>query len=184
MAWRAARGRRFDDDKPTICLYIERSKNANIVVYEARIDGEGAAAKLQTPDALDAYWLDRDPEYQAKARAKGKNDDREDLNMLERNFAYGVSCDHVAPDQPVVVQFVAIAKRRMTLELDDETKLPVVKCNLRPEGCPDPLVCIVERVWVQSTEPKHFWQMPSVEYIDIHGYVVATGEAVVERVKS
>ena len=35
------------------------------------------------------YWMDIDPEYVKAARAKGKMHDREELNMIERQFAYG-----------------------------------------------------------------------------------------------
>lgn len=72
-------------ENPNIMFVISRTKNKNIVVYEARVD----AGAIRAADPVDAYWLDIDPEYMAKNRAKGKDSDREDLNMIERRMAYG-----------------------------------------------------------------------------------------------
>lgn len=70
---------------PNILFIISRSKNKNIVVYEAKMEG----GTIKASDPIDAYWLDIDPEYVEKARAKGVESDRVDLNMIERNMAYG-----------------------------------------------------------------------------------------------
>ena len=48
---------------PNILFAIARSKNKNMVMYEAKMEGDKLAA---TP--LEGYWLDIDPEYQAAAR--------------------------------------------------------------------------------------------------------------------
>ena len=44
---------------PGVVLVIARSKNENVVVYEAMMDGD----RLRESDTCDAYWLDIDPDY-------------------------------------------------------------------------------------------------------------------------
>lgn len=134
------RGGRFPGDSTQICMVISRSKNANLVVYEALTGGPSTPstsldpANVESEDSapvpapptclgLDAYWLDVDPEYVAKNRAKGKSSDRDELNFIERRMAYGVSCEPAAATdivpggtQPWDVVFVALPSRRMRLE--------------------------------------------------------------------
>jgi hypothetical protein len=44
---------------------------------------------LDSKKPVDVYWMDVDPEYQKKARAKGITTDKSELNMVEKQFAYG-----------------------------------------------------------------------------------------------
>ena len=74
-------------DKETVLFWIERSKNKNIVVYEAE----------KTEDTLDhynnvvGYWLKIEPSYVAKNRQKGKKDDRVEINMVEKKVCFRVT---------------------------------------------------------------------------------------------
>jgi hypothetical protein len=49
---------------PNIIFYITRSKNRNLVLYEAMFDGEALNHKA----AVDAYWHDVEPSYVAANR--------------------------------------------------------------------------------------------------------------------
>lgn len=42
-------------------------------------------------------------------------------------------------------------------------------------------LCVVDKVYVKSIEPKRFYQLPTVEYIDVFGISLLTGEAKQER---
>ena len=93
---RLARGSRFQGDKPNIFLYVERSLNKNIVVYESPIeqaDGRSGAARvgLSLTEPVRAYWLDIDPTYVEKRRKKGILTDVEELNFIEKKMAYGIT---------------------------------------------------------------------------------------------
>jgi hypothetical protein len=187
------KGERFTGDTPNTVLFIQRSKNQNVVCYEASPDRQAA---LEDPKkAMVGYWMDIDPEYVAKARKKGKKDDRDELSALEHKFAYGYDCaqrKEISSDLPeelpnltqegLRVKFVAIPKRDMELRwrLDDGT--PVIITVLRPEG-QEPKICVLERVYVQSTEPKGFFSLPSVEYVELFGRT-DLGEELAERVKN
>lgn len=71
-----------------ILFFIARSKNKNLVIYEGKVSGDGHS--FDTAKAVDVYWLDLDPEYQAAKRKKGVTSDKEELNLVEKQFAYGV----------------------------------------------------------------------------------------------
>ena len=74
-------------ERPNILFIIERSKNMNIVVYEADVkDG-----KLDPKEPVKAFWLDIDPEYVKRA---GEKSDKVELSMVEWSMAYGYG-DHM-----------------------------------------------------------------------------------------
>jgi hypothetical protein len=178
------RGSRFPGDEADIALFIQRSKNQNVVCYKAVY--ENRSSDTLKPDApIDAYWLDVDPEYVKANRKNGKMDDRCELNLIDRTMAYGHS---VAPPTAVAgggspsqlgcfeVSFVALSDRKMMLtSVGGGT--PVVLSKVDGEDA------VVTRIYVKASEPKHFWQMPSVEYVELHGFNPVTGEAVLETVK-
>eukprot|EP00906_Rhabdomonas_costata_P028110 RCo039883 len=106
---------------PNIFCVITRSKNQNVVVYEANVkDG----AFPEKGDVLQVYWLDIDPEYVKKNRAKGKTDDREELIWMEKKIAYGAHA-HARPEPGTYeVHFVALPKQHAVLKMDPATKRP------------------------------------------------------------
>jgi hypothetical protein len=187
------RGSRFRGDTVNTVMVIERNKNQNVVCYEAITDKKAALEKPKK--ALVGYWMDIDPEYVAKMRAKGVEDDRAELSMIECKFAYGYECgplkkvNDIPEDLPglsteaLSVSFVAISDRSMQLRWRNSDGAPVLVTVLRAEG-KEPTICILERVWVQSTEPKHFYNMPTVEYVDLFGTTVEGDEKVTEHVVS
>ena len=174
----AKRGARFAGDKKTIALYIQRSKNLNVVVYDGTTvpSPEHGGRKLDPAAPIDAYWLDIDPAYQAKNRAKGKADDREELNFIDRWQAYGCKPKNIEA-LTAEVEFVALPKKdiRLTLEKDSATgeMVPVTRTTFN--GVAN---CVLERIWVESDESG--W-IPSVKYIDMFGLHPDTQAAVTER---
>jgi len=76
--------------KDTIAFWIERSKNKNIVVYEAFKDSD----TLDYYNNINAYWLELDPEHMKTNRKNGKLDDISKLTYVEQKMAYGVHVDN------------------------------------------------------------------------------------------
>src|SRR5688572_642291 len=63
--------------RPAGLFFIERNKNANIVVYEANLAADGL---FDAKNPVHAYWL-----------MKAEKGQREELNKIEREMAYGYS---------------------------------------------------------------------------------------------
>lgn len=156
---------------PNLIFLIERSKNKNVVVYEGILTAPG---KLNAEKPVDVYWQDIDPAYVAANRKAGKMDDRSDLNMIESQFAYGVSTKPAAKAGEYEVHLVALPDRAC-VELLDDKGLPQIRITLNGKQC------YLVRVYVHSVE-RWLNPMPKVEYVDISGYDIATGQLVTERV--
>ena len=141
---------------PEHLFVIERSKNANIVVYDAN---RGLGGDFSASEPVVAYWL--------LAGEKGK---REQLNVVERERAYGFD---IAPgDTPGTFSMAVRAdpKRRLTLRILNDC--PVVTA---PIGGRDG---ILQKLFVQS---KEGFPLPKVEYVAFFGQDVATGEPLYEK---
>ena len=309
---------RFNHDHHDTCMYIARSKNANVVAYTANLvdvntmqnveSGIGRHCVLRKEDPIHPYFVNLEPSYVEERRRKGIEYDCDDLNILERTMAYGVSATPIntesvlqywgrktpeafaelqrswvaggsaavsendeagedndddadrcktrasnltadsldtvlkawwAPFHPYVSHFVALptwpgivlclppmsrmdGSRRGSVK---ETSLtnssakpasaPSSNANSLPETektCttygihtePSPVtpqtgilaeddtvaviisfiddeLSVVEKVYVSSIEPKRFYQLPKVEYIEVFGVSLATGKPTYEK---
>ncbi len=90
---------------PTVFLIIKRSKNQNIVVYEANI----VNGVFDKDRPISVYWCDIDPAYRAKTRARGINHDRVELTSFEQSVVYGVTVSKRLSDKEVQFDFNAEA---------------------------------------------------------------------------
>jgi len=153
-------------NSPNIFLVISRSKNQNLVIYEAVKSGSDFNAEKP----VDVYWLDIDPEYVAKTRAKGVQDDRTELNMLEKQFAYGLSWTK-HKDGGYELKLVALPEKLLHLELGHDGKLHcwTTIAGQRASLC---------YVYVNSVDRT--LRLPKVVYVDLVGHT-ADGKPVFER---
>jgi Domain of unknown function (DUF4833) len=144
------------DACPAHLFVIERSKNANIVVYDAN---RGPAGDLESSEPVVVYWL-----------LNGQSDKREDLTRVQRDRAYGVEATPGDSPGTYSLVFKADGKRRLTV------------CTLN--GCPVATTPInnrngtLRRLFVQSKEDS---VLPKVEYIEFFGESVDTGEPLYEK---
>ena len=157
---------------PNVLFLIARSKNLNLVVYEAKLTSSGA---LDPSDPVTVYWLDIDPEYQKANRAKGISSDRVELGSIERRLAYGLSSTPVqGRSGEYQVRLVAFPDRVVTVSVDPATKRPVARMLIAGSQCQ------LERIYVTATE--HWLNpMPTVNHVDVTG-VDGTGKRVTERI--
>lgn len=148
---------------PRILFYIARSKNENIVVYEANVQN-GA---LDSKQPVLVYWLDIDPEYVKKNRAKGITTDKSELNTLENNFAYGVSFEaysgvETRNIQGYKVKLVALPARIVYVyTTTDSSGAVVVKATMYINK----RVAFIERIYVKSTD--RMIGLPKVDYAEV-----------------
>lgn len=90
---------------PNMLFYIQRSVNANTLVYAAHVDSPGRI----DPDApVDVYW-----------RWYNVDGHRKPLNFIERMLAYGVkSVAHSGSGSTVTFKVAALPERELILEQD------------------------------------------------------------------
>jgi len=157
---------------PRVTFIIERSKNKNVVVYEALLkDG-----KIDNAKPIDVYWQDIDPAYVKANRAKGKLDDRENLNMIENSMAYGCSAKHDDKKPGTYkVNCVAISDKDLTLVGPDDKGEFHVRLAIKGK------MCNLVRVFVHSVD-RLFGLMPKVEWVEFVGFDIESGELITERV--
>jgi len=157
-------------DAPNILFIIERSKNKNIVVYEAKLAAEG---KLDTNYPIEAYWLDIDPAYVAANRKKGIMTDRSELNMIESKFAYGLSVQPTGKENEYKVTLVAVPSRTIILHIDADGE---PKARIIIDG----KECHFKKIYVDSTD--RFMMTPKVNFVELHGVHFDSGDTIVEKI--
>lgn len=161
--------------KETIAFVIERSTNQNVVVYEGLLEdqAEGPSALLRSDKPIDAYWLDIDPAYVEKNRKKGKMHDRDELNMIEKKMAYGVSWEPIAEEEGAyTMTLVALPKRKGIFKLVDGIPKALMEINGQQ--------CYLQSIYVESKQGMI--GLPKVVYVIIKGISIETGEPQEEKI--
>ena len=129
---------------------IERSKNANVVHYDARLTVDGA---LDPREPVVAYWV--------MAAEDGR---REGLNWIEKKKAYGF---RMSPDPSVpgyAMALVSVPQRRITVRKAGDS----VRAEMVIDGRP----AVFEKMHVKSVEGL---LGPLVQYIGLYGKDLKTG---------
>jgi hypothetical protein len=141
-----------------VAFVIYRNKNKNVVLYSGKV---GANGQLDAKDPLDVYWV----------MFENDGHPREDLNMIERNSAYGASVKprNGHPGQ-FEVQVASLKDRSIYLSVENGKVVAKGAINGKEN-------CVLERVFVYSTTS---WGMPKVQHIEIHG-LDAAGNAIMEK---
>ncbi|KAF4319156.1 hypothetical protein BBO99_00007069 [Phytophthora kernoviae] len=141
-----------------VAFVVYRNKNKNVVVYAANLREDGT---LDPENPLDVYWI----------MFEQDGAPREDLNMIERNTAYGAT---VKPREGHPGQFEVT----LTSLKDRVIYLSIVDGKVVGHGTINGQEnCTLERVFVYSTTS---WGLPKVQHIEIHGHD-ASGNAIMEK---
>jgi hypothetical protein len=135
---------------------IERSTNANIVVYDAN---RGTDGQLVAAEPVIVYWL-----------MKAQQGQREELNLVERKEAYGIEIKPAAASGTYDMALKADSKKAMTVAVQKGCGVVLTKIG-GTQG-------ILRRLFVQSKEELI---RPKVEYIEFFGEDPATGKALTEK---
>ena len=144
---------------PNRLFFIQRSTNANVVVYDANL----IAGKLNAKDPVYTYWY-----------RYGEKGQKEELTTIQRTLAYGLYTTLV-PGVPNTYEghFLAYRKRKFMVKQD-------------PSGDPIALfpingkMQILKRVFVSVDESKF---VTTVNYIELFGKDPVTGKDVYEKFK-
>ncbi len=139
-----------------LLFYIQRNKNANTIVYEARFNEQG---QLAAKNPVDVNWI--------RHTEGGK---REAISLLEANLAYGVK--HRGTEEGVAkMAFVASARYPFRVEVGANGQ---AEARMMING----RYARLHHVEIQADESA-IW--PKIRYVDIHGIDLGTGLAIEER---
>jgi hypothetical protein len=144
-------------DEPNQLFYIQRSPNANTVIYGAKLDGHG---EFDSSAPVETFW-----------RKFNIDGSKQPLNFMERMMAYGVRMGPFKPGQPITFRVAALPDRKLTLTMDAQHH-------------PQALMKIGDHtvklayVYLQVVEGG---LLPSVPSLDIFGTDIASGKAIHEH---
>lgn len=136
---------------------IERSKNANIVQYDACLLGNG---DLSESNPVSFYWV----------LESGK---KEDLNSIEKKYAYGIELKKASEDK-YEISFNVLKDRKILVERIGDDYKAVTSINGKPS--------ILEKVYIRTQE--NLLGLPDVAYLDLYGRTLEGNSSVKERILS
>lgn len=135
---------------------IERSKNKNIVQYDACLLKN---KQISDSNPVHAYWINAD----------GK---KEELNLIQKEKAYGIESKEKLGKNKYRISLTALKDRSITVEKIKGDYKALVKINGKSS--------ILERVYVKSEEKA--LGLPDVHYVDLFGRSTKTNKPVKERI--
>jgi hypothetical protein len=130
---------------------IQRSKNANVVHYDARLTADG---KLDPNEPVVAYWV-----------LLAEDGRREELSSIEKKMAYGFRTKADPSVNGYKMTVVAVPKGEITVRKVGD----VVRAELVIDGHPS----VLERIYINATDGL---LGPKVHYIELYGKDIETGE--------
>ncbi len=137
---------------------IERSKNANIVCYDANVNNDKT---INIKNPIDAYWL-----LYAK-----KNGEREELSAFDKK-AYGYKTSYNEAEKNFDFVLKAVKDKPMTVGLYNGTAKAVIKINDKD--------CFLEKVYIESKDGA--FGIPKVSYYELFGKEVSSGKKQEQRI--
>ncbi len=140
-------------------FYVQRTPNANTIVYELNL-GENGQPDAEQP--VHAYWI--------RYTEGGKKDE---LNFIQRKFAYGLTSKPLGNGK-YDIRFVSYKKFPLTLMKAADGKYHIFATISQRQF-------IVNRIFVRI-EGGSFW-VPNVRFVEFKGTDPATGKEVTERFK-
>ena len=137
--------------KTSPLFIIERSKNTNVVHYDARLTADG---NLDPEGPVIAYWV--------RLAEDGR---REELSWIEKKKAYGFT---IKPDPSVsgyTMTLVAVPGQQITVKKEKDVVRAEAVINGRP--------VVLEKMYINASGGL---AGPKVHYIEVYGKDLQTGE--------
>ena len=145
-------------DKTSNLFVIERSKNANVVRYDAVLNDDG---KINEQKPIDAYWL----------LYAYKNGEREELSAFDKK-AYGFKVKYNKETNNFDFVLKAVKDKSMILGLYDGVAKVVIKINN--------IDCFLNKVYIESKDGA--FGIPKVSYYELFGSEVKTGNSQQQKI--
>lgn len=138
-------------------FHIERSKNRNLVCYDANLED----GKLLLKSPLEIYWLNRE---ENPGQMKG-------LSAIQRKMAYGYKVISRGDDS-CEITLTAYSGKVLTIQKKNDKYV----CTVDIDGKP----AILEKLYVKASDKNSL----TVEYIELFGVTQDTHISVTERVNN
>jgi len=141
-------------------FYLQRDPNTNTIICELNMKANG---ELNEESPINVYWI----RYQ-------DNQEKKDLNYIQRKFAYGMESEALGNDR-YKLNFVSYKKLPLLLAksaVDNKYHVYVTANNKKIQ---------LERIFLRI-EGGTFW-VPNVKYVELKGINQANGAQVIERIK-
>lgn len=139
-------------------FYIQRSNNANTVIYDANMLKNST---LNAKEPVHAYWI--------RYAEGGKI---EELSTIQRTLAYGLHTSKMKnAGDSYEGHFFAYRKRKFIVKLDGDKK-PVALFQINGK------MQILDHAWVQVEEAG---LTPKIPFIELFGHDAKTGALVYEK---
>ena len=138
-------------------FHIERSKNANIVQYDAQIAEDG---KLFRKEPVVGYWI--------RLNEQGQ---KQELNWLQRTFAYGFETDLDKSREMAVINMKADVGQVIRVVRDGDK----FRATITIDGAQS----YFEKMYIDS---KRKGLSVDVFYVELFGEDIKTGEARYEKI--
>jgi hypothetical protein len=136
---------------------IERSKNANIIQYDAQVRPNG---KLDKKNPVVGYWIRLAEQGQIK-----------ELSWLQSKFAFGFDADLDADHEGVSLDMTADLGRPIDVQRYGQEYKAIVDI--------DGKLSQLEKIYIHATGKG---LSTTVNYMDLHGMDLASGEATYQRI--
>ena len=136
-------------------FFIERSKNANIVQYDARLTADGV---LDPKRPVDVYWV-----------LLAEDGRHEKLSLLGAR-GYGIDIKRDSSGKSWLMTLAAYPRRHITVRQTGR----VVRAEIHIAGKPS----LLEKLYIDSTEGRF---LPTVNCIELFGKDLETGEKRYEK---
>ncbi len=143
-------------DKAGHLFFIERSKNKNLVQYDVQLT---ANKDLSDSRPVNVYWV-------------LENGRREELNPIERKYAYGIARQEKVDRDKFKVILAAFKGLEIIVEKLNDSFKAVVSINGTES--------ILQKIYVKSEETQA--GLPRVLYVELFGRNKETGRPVKERI--
>ncbi len=141
-------------------FYIQRTHNFNTIVCELNLSDRGA---LDMSDPVHVFWI-----------RYTENQKRAELSFIQRTFAYGVK-SKALPNGSFELRFVSYKKYPLLLKKSATDNKYHVYSTIGQRQA------ILSRIFIKINGGS-FWS-PNVEYIEVKGTDIATGQQIRERMK-
>jgi hypothetical protein len=143
-------------DKASHLFFIERSKNKNLVQYDIR-----QAENRDLPDSkpVNAYWI-------------LENGRHEELNSIERKYAYGIVRQEKLDKDKFKVILAAFKGLEIIVERINDSFNAVISINGKES--------ILQKIYIKSEETRAAF--PRVLYVELFGRIKETGLPIKGRI--